>query len=318
MQEDFYRTLGINHSASEEDIQKAYRDLARRYHPDLNQDDEHAKENFQAVQQAYEVLGDSKKREMYDRYGSAFESVGGTGPQKRPSSSGPGGFNFEDIDISQIFGERFGRGDAGGFADIFRDVTGRGGPRPRASASRPTQGTTLRHDIEIPFVTAVTGGEAQLSIQRASGELERIAVKIPAGIEHDNKIRLRGQGEPGRNGGSPGDILIRVKVGMHAWFQRNGSDLQVRVPIKLSEAVVGAAVDIPTPQGTISLKVPPGTSSGTRLRVKGHGARKKDTTPGDLYAEIQIEIPKNIAPDAQQWIEKLDATTPDPRAELKW
>lgn len=321
MQEDYYKILGVNRNASEEEIHNSYRDLARRYHPDLNPDDTDAKEKFQAVQQAYEVLSEPKKREMYDRYGKAFKSVGGTGSQGgSPWPDGGSGsqFNFEDVDLGQIFGERFGHGDAGGFADVFRDFTRGGRARAKTSTGRATQGNTLRHDLDVPFAVAVTGGEAQLSIRRADGNLERITVKIPAGIENDAKIRLRGQGEPGHRGGPSGDILIRVNVGMHRWFQRIGDDLQLRVPLKLSEAVGGASVDIPTPHGTISLKVPPGTSGGTRLRVKGHGVRKQDSVPGDLYAEIQIEIPSNISANAIEWIQNLDAAMSDPRAQLDW
>jgi len=318
MQEDFYQTLGVMRNASADEIHKAYRDLARRYHPDLNQDDVSAKQNFQAVQRAYEVLSDTKKREMYNRYGKDFEAVqegAAHGPWTRGAPGG--GFNADDIDFSQIFGEQHGEPGAGGFADMFRNFTQGAGTR-RQAPPRPTTGASLRHDLDVPFVTAILGGEAQLTVQRSVGKTEHITVKIPPGVENDNKIRLRGQGEAGRNGGPPGDILIRVRVGKHRWYSRNGDDLEVKVPIKLSEAIIGATVEVPTPHGTVSIKIPPGTSSGRRLRVKGQGVSKGDDERGDLYAQVEIEVPTDISDEARRWVQELDARMPDPRADLKW
>jgi DnaJ-class molecular chaperone len=176
----------------------------------------------------------------------------------------------------------------------------------------------LQNVLQIPFQTAVTGGDAQVTVQR-DGKLETIAVKIPPGIEEGQKIRLRGQGERAGPDAPPGDILIHVRVAPHPHFERRGKNLHVRVPVTLAEAVVGSKIDVPTPRGTIALSVPPGTSSGKKLRVKGHGVAGKDAPPGDLIAEIQIMLPPDL--DADDWItiKKIDREHPlNPRSELRW
>ena len=322
MAKDYYTTLGVSRDASGSEIQKAYRRLAREFHPDLNPDDQTAKRKFQEVQKAFDVLNDSSKREMYDRYGSSFESMGG-GPQGGgPQGAGPwrtaqGGGGFEDIDIGEMFGERFGEGE--GFAELFRGFGRAGRQRGGQPASPPSRGADIKNKLDVTLRIAVTGGEANLTVQRAGGKTEQITVKIPAGIEDGKKIRLRGQGEQQIGGGPAGDILITVCVLPHACFQRHGNNLEIRVPVTLSEAAAGATVDVPTPSGTISLKVPPGSSSGTKLRVKGHGVSPHRGPPGDLYAEIQIVLPRSLDDDDVELINKLDAKHPQqPRSDLKW
>jgi DnaJ-class molecular chaperone len=147
--------------------------------------------------------------------------------------------------------------------------------------------------------------------------VDHLDVKIPPGIEDGKKIRLRGQGEPGA-GGAPGDLVITIHVQPHPYFQRKGSNLEVRVPVKLSEAVMGAKIDVPTPKGTITMTVPPGTSSGKKLRAKGMGVAKSGEAPGDLMAEIQIMLPAELSDDQKSTIQQMDANTPDPRSGLKW
>jgi DnaJ-class molecular chaperone len=319
MDEDYYRVLGISRDASAADIQKAYRDLARKLHPDMNPDDKQAKKKFQKVQQAYDVLKDPNKRELYDRYGSAFESAGGGGPGgatwRTSNSGGPGGFEF---DLGDIFG---GQGGAAGgqFGDIFKQFTqGTAGPRPRARRA-PARGADLTHDLQISFQTSIIGGEAHLKARRPDGKVETIDVKIPAGIEDGKKIRLRGQGEPAPAGGEAGDLLITVRVAAHPCYERHGKDLRVKVPLTLAEAALGGKVDVPTPSGTITLKIPPGTSSGTRLRIKGQGVPSSSGAAGDLYAEAQIVLPPSLDEESQELIRKLSQRQAfDPRAELKW
>ena len=207
MEEDYYKVLCVKRDASQKDIQRAYRDLARKLHPDMNPGDTKAKEKFQRVQQAYDVLNDPEKREMYDRYGSSFQSAGaGSGP--RHSRQRPGAGSSEEFDFSQLFG---GRGSEG-FADIFRQFSGGRTQGRRRAAER---GGDLHHEIEIPFRTAITGGEVALQLRRPTGKTEAIAVKIPAGIEDGKKIRLRDQGELAPDGGKPGDLLITVRVAPH-------------------------------------------------------------------------------------------------------
>jgi len=317
MSEDYYKTLGVRRDASKAEIQKAYRELARKYHPDVNPDDKTAKEKFQQVQKAFDVLNDAEKREMYDRYGSSFETRGASGPGGGAAwSAGPGGgFTFEDIDFSQFFGDRFGEQPTGGFGDFFG-----GGRARRAQASaKPRRGQDIRHEVQIPFATAVKGGEVQITLRRQSGKTETITVKIPAGIEDGKKIRVRGQGEPGPRGGKPGDILITVRVAPHPYFTRRGNNLHVKVPVSLAEAAGGGTIDLPTPHGMVALKIPPGSSSGTKLRAKGQGVAPLQGTPGDLFAELQIVLPKEIGDADRQWLTEFGRRNPQSlREDLKW
>ncbi len=297
MAEDYYKTLGIKRDASQADIQKAYRDLARKYHPDLNPNDKKAKEKFQKVQAAFEVLNDPSKRELYDRYGSSFEAYaqgGGPRPQGRggwQQATGQPTGGFEDVDFSEFFGERFGGDPSGGFGDLFGQFRkAAGGRRGRGRAAASQGAGNVESEITIPFQSAVTGGKVDLSLQRSDGKTETISVKIPAGVDEGKKIRLRGQGES-LGGGPAGDLLLTIHVAPHPVFHRRGKDLEVRLPITLAEAVAGAKVDVPTPWGTISLRIPPKTSSGKKLRVKGHGIRPTSGEPGVLFAETSIVLP---------------------------
>jgi DnaJ-class molecular chaperone len=327
MSEDYYKLLGISRGATADEIQKAYRKLAKKYHPDLNPDDKAAQKKFKDVQTAYDVLSDDKKRKLYDQFGAGFEQMGqGGGPQW--SSQVPPDFQHFD------FGQAFGGGGGGGgqvppdLEELLRQFTGGGGggfefggasPRRRGRRPAAQPGADVQHEVEIPFRTAVLGGEVSLRIRRNGSKAETLTVKIPAGIEDGKTIRLRGQGEPSPGGGSPGDLLVTVRSMSHPHFRRDGLDLIVKVPVTLAEAALGGKVDVPTPHGEITLKVPPGTSSGTRLRAKGQGIKKSDGAVGDLYAEIQIEIPKQIDDQSAELIRKLDSRLPlDPRADLEW
>jgi curved DNA-binding protein len=318
MADDYYSILGIKRDASQAEIQRAYRDLARKYHPDMNPDDKSAKEKFQRVQKAYDVLGNAEKREMYDRYGSSFESMGQGGPggggwstQYGPSGGGAG---FEEIDFSQLFGGQGPNQFDGSFGDIFRQFTG--GRRRQKSGRR---GADVEANLTVPFNTSIMGGEGNLSIQTPDGKSKTINVKIPAGIADGKKIRLRGQGNPGRGDGQAGDLLVTIRVTPHPYFTRRGNNLEVDVPVTVVEAALGAKVDVPTPKGTITLTVPPGTSSGRRLRIKGHGVPANKEANGDLFAVVQIAMPPLMDDEARELLRKFDQLQPlDPRADLKW
>ena len=319
MAEDYYKTLGVPRNASQAEIQKAYRELARKYHPDVNPD-KNAKKKFQQVQAAFDVLNDPEKREMYDRYGSSFESMGAGGPGGGTwrTTGGPEGFG--EFDFGQVFGNRSGGESVNPemFGDLFRQFAG-GGGETRQARRRSARGTDLQHELQIPFQTAVLGGEARLSVRRPDGKTETISVKIPAGIDDGKAIRLRGQGEPGRGNGPAGDILITVHVAPHPFFRRQGDDLEVLLPVTLAEAALGAKVDVPTPKGVISLKVPPATSTGKRLRAKGLGVQRRDAPAGDLYAVIQIVLPEAIDGESADLIRQFDQRQAiDPRKGLKW
>jgi DnaJ-class molecular chaperone len=325
MNEDYYATLGVARGASADEIQKAYRKLAKKYHPDMNPDDKAAQKKFKEVQQAYDVLSDEKKRKMYDQFGAGFEQMGqGGGPGPQWSSQVPPGFG----------GFEFGGGGGEGslppdLQDLLRQFTGGGGgfqfgggptSRRRGRKTPGQPGSDVKHEVEVPFRTSVMGGEVSLRLVRPGRKTETITVKIPAGIEEGKTIRLRGQGEPSAQGGPPGDLLITVRVAADGNYRRDGLDLIVRVPVTLAEAALGAKVDVPTPHGTITLKVPAGTSSGMRLRAKGQGIKGSEGRIGDLYAEIMIAIPKQLDDEAAELVRQLAARLkqPDPRADLQW
>lgn len=316
MAEDHYQTLGVPRTASAEDIRKAYRELARKYHPDLHPDDDAAKEKFKKVQNAFDVLNDSSKREMYDRYGSSFEGVGGGGPFPGGGGfpgGGAGGFGGGEIDLESLFG------GAGGFAEMF------GGGRGKASRGRrrPTQvpGEDVTARIQIPFRLAIDGGKTDVRLDRA-GTPETITVTIPQGLPDGSRMRLRGQGLPGANGGPAGDLVLQVGVDPHPVFRRDGDTLEVALPVTLSEAIAGAKVDVPTPWGTIALRIPPGTSSGRRLRAGGMGVRHANGAKGDLIAEVQVVVPDvTDAAIRDQLLEAAraaEAGASDARAHLRW
>jgi DnaJ-class molecular chaperone len=340
MAEDYYKTLGVKRDATAAEIQKAYRDLARKYHPDLNPNDKKAKEKFQKVQSAFDVLNDEKKRKMYDQFGPGFENMGAGaaggagGPRGSYTWSGQMPEGFEGIDISQLFGggidpSAFGSGgsrEGGGFGSLFEQLrrggSGGGGGSGRAKGRRgraaPTEGGDFHSEITVSFQTSVLGGTTDLALDRG-GKHETISVKIPPGIADGGKIRLRGQGDPGANGGPPGDIILTIHVAAHPHFTRTGDRLDMKLPLTLVEAVQGAKVDVPTPYGTIALRVPPRTSSGARLRIKGHGIMHNDGTKGDLYAEVQIVLPETIDSDLLEAIHKLESRGPvNPRRDLRW
>jgi DnaJ-class molecular chaperone len=322
MSDEYYSTLGVGRGASADEIQKAYRKLAKKFHPDLNPDDKAAQKKFKEVQQAYDVLSDEKKRKLYDQFGPGFEQMGqGGGPQW--SSQVPPDFRGFD------FGGG-GGGDAGlppELQDLLRQFTGGGGfqfgggtSRRRGRRTPGQPGADVRHEVEVPFRTAVTGGEVSLRLSRPGRKTETLTLKIPAGIDDGKTIRLRGQGEPSSSGGAAGDLLITVRVAPHSWFRRDGLDLIVKLPVTFAEAALGGKVDVPTPHGTITLKIPAGTSSGTRIKAKGQGVKAAEGAAGDLFAEVQIVMPKQLDDESAELIRALDARLKqrDVRTELEW
>lgn len=327
MAEDYYQTLGVERTASDDDIQKAYRKLARKLHPDMNPDDKQVGEKFKKVQLAYEVLSDAEKRKLYDQFGPNFEQMraaggaaGGPGGRTWSSSgAGPGGgsFRYEDVDLGDLFGAG-AEGTGGGFSEFFRHF----GDGKRGAGSRrrePSRGSDLEHEVEVPFQTAVQGGEVQLNVVRHDGQRETITAKIPKGIADGKRIRLRGQGEASPDGGPAGDLLLTVRSAPHPYFRREGKNLDVTVPVTLREAAEGAKIDVPSPRGTVTLTVPAGSSSGRKLRLKGLGVDDGKGTPGDLMAEIQIMLPRDLSADDLEQIRKIDERHPQqPRTDLRW
>ncbi len=313
MAKDYYKILGVRRDATAEEIQKAYRQLVRKYHPDLNPDDKQAQEKFKEVQEAFEVLSDPKKREMYDRYGSAFEYA--------TAGGGPGGASyrwqqvdtdFDDFDFSQIFGSRFGPGGFDPFVEIFRRH------QTAATRSAARRGSDVETEVTVPFATAVLGGQTEVVLSGPQGT-KHLRVKIPAGIESGQKIRLRGQGRPGLGGGPPGDLFITVHVAPHPHFRRQGKNLHLTLPVTPYEAAAGTKVDVPTPTGTVALKIPPGSNSGTKLRLRGRGVQPKGETPGDLIVELLIKLPEDLGPEDLEALKQMDQRRAwNPRAQIVW
>lgn len=244
---DYYGILGVKKSASADDIRKAFRKLARKYHPDVNPGDKSAEGRFKEVQGAYDILSDQEKRALYDRHGrAAFEGMAASGPRANATewASRFGEPGFENVDISDLIGS-FGTGsrgeDAGG-ASIFEDLMGRvRGNRP----GRQRAGRTLEAHLTIPFLTAVRGGETTIELQRGPNKSESLVVKIPAGVDTGAKLRLKGQGEPASKGTPAGDLTITIDVEPHAYFKREGQNLVLEVPISVSEAILGSRIDVP-------------------------------------------------------------------------
>lgn len=319
MADDHYQTLGVPRTASAEDIRKAYRELARKYHPDLHPDDDSAKEKFKQVQAAFDVLSDSSKREMYDRYGSSFEGVGAGGPGGGWGGGPfPGGGGFPgggaEIDLESLFG------GAGGFEQLFGGRGRKAGPGGRRRQAQ-TAGEDLTARLSIPFTLAIDGGKAEVVVDRG-GKKETISVTIPQGIPDGARMRLRGQGHPGSGGGPAGDILLEVAIEPHPVFRRDGDTLEITLPITLAEAIEGAKVDVPTPWGTIALKVPPKTSGGRKLRAGGMGVRHANGAKGDLIAEVQIVLPESSDAAAVgrllEAARAIQAGGGNPRTQLTW
>ncbi|MEE2640473.1 MAG: DnaJ C-terminal domain-containing protein [Planctomycetota bacterium] len=315
MAEDFYTVLGVGKNASEDEIQKAYRSLARKYHPDLNDNSEQAKEKFQQVQQAYDVLSDSDKRHMYDQMGPDFE--------KYQNSGGQGGQMPFEFDINQMFGQGGGAGGGfGGLDDILRQFQG-GGPggfpggrgQGGGRQSRPVRGSDVSVEITVPFQTAILGGSAHVGFQR-DGKQESIELKIPAGMESGKKLRLKGQGNRSPNGGPQGDAFVVVHVAPHPHYIRKRNNLELKAPISVREAILGGKIDLPTPNGTTTVSIPPMSSSGKKLRLKGLGVPAPNGA-GDLLVELQIVLPDEGSHEWNEVAESL-AGGDDLRLDLQW
>jgi curved DNA-binding protein len=276
--QDYYQTLGVKQGAGDDDIKAAYRKLARKYHPDKNKE-AGAEDKFKALSEAYEVLHDKQKRAAYDNLRAGGYRAGDNfRPPPGWQQQAPGGFGSRD----------FGGGDAGDFSDFFESLFGgRGGAGPRAQRG-PMRGNDIRAAVEIDLRTAYAGGKQRLGLRDASGE-RTLEVNIPAGILPGKVIRLGGQGEPGYSGAPPGDLLLEVQVRDDPQFKLHGRDIEVEVPLSPWEAALGAKVPVPTLGGDVELKIPAGSRSGRKLRLKGRGMPGK--TPGDQIVSLAIQIP---------------------------
>jgi molecular chaperone DnaJ len=362
---DYYATLGVERSATTEQIKKAYRKLARKYHPDVNPGNTDAESKFKEISQAHDVLSDPEKRKIYDEFGEEGLRAGFDPQQARQyrqwqQAGGqyggrPGGFTYHD------FGADRGGFKYSGFEDIFSDLFG-GAGKGKAAAKGPAGGSDVESALEVDFLTAIKGGTTRVTLQRNQpcsqcggtgripmpgnpvcktcngtgqtraaqgpfnftqpcpdcggtgraeepcrtcrgtgmlGQTETIDVKIPAGVNDGSRIRLAGKGEPGRAGGAAGDLYVVIRVRPHPVFTREGDDLNVEVPVSIGEAMNGAEVTIPTPTGNVQLKIPKGTRSGQRLRLKGKGVPNlKTKVPGDMFVTVRVQVPSSSDPEA--------------------
>jgi DnaJ-class molecular chaperone len=317
MARDYYEALGINRKASEGEIKSAYRKLARQYHPDRNPGDKAAAERFKEIQQAYDVLGDKKKREQYDQFGPGFEQMGGGGPGGFHWTGGPAGYqNIDPEAFQSIFEQVMGGGGAfsgfgfpGGFSAAGAATGGKKGrPRNRKSPfAEPAQ--DIEQEIQIDFMTAAKGGSIELA---RPGQSQRLRVDIPAGIGEGKKLRLQGQGSGG------GDLYVIVRILPHPYFRRENSNIVLEVPLTAAEAALGCKVDVPTLQGAVTITIPPGTSSGQRLRIRGMGLPSPGGK-GDQFCEAKIVLPKTLDARGRQLIEEFGKLYPQqPRSHLGW
>lgn len=290
---DYYEILGVSRDASEEEIKKAYRSLARKYHPDLHPGKKEMEAKFKDINEAYSVLSDPKKRSDYDLSGRVtFEPGMGGFP-------GAGGVTYED----------FGFSPTGGFESIFNEVFG--GGRRRAGA----KGTDTEYRVELDFMQAVKGTELKITISRNGSET--IKVKIPPGVKDGSRVRVSGKGEAGLMGGPPGDLYIVINVRPHPYFRRVDNNIYVTVPITIMEALLGAEIEVPTIDGFTKIKVPPGTQGGQKLRISGKGVSSARGERGDEYVEVNIAVPKKLDPRSKELIEEFSKiNTYEPRKGL--
>jgi len=377
-EKDYYKALGVPKDASQADIKKAFRALAKKHHPDSNENDPKAEARFKEVSEAYDVLSDEKTRADYDETRamatSGFRMPGGFGGGGAGSGQGGGATAF---DLSDLLGR------AGGFGDVFGGVFNRGGGGASTGARRPRRGSDIESGVTLSFDEALTGltlplrltSEAPCAVCagtgakagttprlcptcQGAGQVNRnaggfafpepcrecrgrgmvvddpcptchgsghapstrtVQARVPAGVKNGQRIRLRGKGTPGENGGEAGDLLVVVTVTPHPVFGRSGDNLTIDVPVTFDEAALGADIAVPVPNGgTVKVRLAEGTQNGRVLRVRGKGVRRKDGTNGDLLVTVQIAVPARLSSDARDALKSYaDATAgQDPRAEL--
>lgn len=385
MADDFYQVLGVSRGASQAEVKRAYRQLARKYHPDVNPGNKAAEEKFKSLGAAFEVLSDPKKRKLYDEFGEDAARIGFDEQQAQQvrayrnaqasggrRAGGPfGAAAGADFDINDLFGDLFGRGGAAGFP---------GSPFGAPADEGPSHGADLTTRVTLTLKEAITGTERNLTLRRpgrcatcqgrgevgapttcktcggsgrvrrsvgarsSSGacptcqgtgrapppcrtcdgsgvveETQRITVKIPAGVQTGSQVRLAGQGAAGERGGPSGDLFIETEVSAHPLVRREGDDLHLDLPLTVLEALLGAEVRVPTFQGEVSVRVPAGSQSGRKMRLKGRGAPSlKGGPPGDLYLTLQIKVPEEADAEAKKAAETLARLyRGDVRGELK-
>jgi len=323
---DYYEVLGISKTASGDDIKKSYRKLARKFHPDTNKNDPGAEAKFKEVQEAYDVLSDSKKRQSYDQFGHAGVNSAHAADAAAAAAAaghGAGGFryhtqtpggatvDFGEVDLNDLFesflGGKGGRGGGGGGGARqgrnspfgFRGNAGGGAP-----VSEET-GDDITYPVNITFEQAMRGTSVEVRLNTPDRSIdETITVKVPPGVSEGSKVRVRGKGQPGPGG--RGDLLIVTHVEAHAYFRREGDDIILDLPLSASEAAGGTTVSVPTLDGRVELRVPSGINSGKRLRIREKGVPKRDGTRGDQYCRIMIQLPTDLNDEEKQQLATIE------------
>jgi molecular chaperone DnaJ len=381
--EDFYKVLGVERKAKPEEIKKAYRRLARKYHPDVNPGDKSAEERFKLITEAHDVLSDPKKRSVYDRFGQYSDNLADAAARgAEPGGAGGRGapFDFTGFDWGNAApGGGAGAGNAGGgssFRDIFADLFGGGGAGAGAKAERepprpmPARGADIEMPLALSFAEAVTGMTTNVTVnrseqcsrcngagdtggtpttcptckgagqvQRAGGRMrfaqecpdcngtgkrrppcslchgkgvtpktESVKLRIPAGVDTGSRVRIPGKGEGGRLGAPPGDLFIITNVGRHSHFTRKGDNIYVTIPVTVPEAALGAKIEVPTVEGKAQLRIPPGTQSGQkfRLRERGVPSLRNPQARGDQFVEVQVTFPKVISEETKELLKRYE------------
>lgn len=297
---DYYSLLGISKTATAEEIKKAFRKLAVKYHPDRNPNNKQAEEKFKEISEAYEVLGDADKRKKYDQFGQYWQQAGQSQSPFRNDAGVNvdfGGFNF---------------GNYGSFDDFINDLLGRVSSTGQQQTYHPSV-TNQEFNLQLTFKEAYNGVEKRLSFGP-----ETIDVKIPAGAKSGTKIRLRGKGQINPLTNQRGDVYLKVELQPHSFFHFEDDNLVCEIPISPDEAVLGAEIDVPTPDGNVTLKIPSGVRSGQSLRLRGKGWRNSKGIQGDLLVKLAIATPKNISAIEKEYYEKIrNSRSYDPRSNLK-
>ncbi len=301
---DYYKVLGVDKNADENEIKKTYRRLARQYHPDVNPGNKQAEARFKEINEAYEVLGDPDKRQKYDRLGSNWQAYQRSGQDpsgfdwSQWTTGGPGGaYTRVDYgDLNELFGQ-------GGFSEFFQSIFGgAGGMAGRAGSARSVRGRDVEHPIEITLEEAFQGTQRVLSMDG-----RRIEVKIPPGVRQGSRVRVAGEGGPGSSSAPAGDLFLVIQVQPHALFTRDGDDLQCDVPVSLTTAVLGGEVTVPTLTGKASLRIPAGTQPGQTFRLRGQGMPhvRDPQKRGNLLVKAQIRLPRHLNERERQLFEEL-------------
>ncbi|MCI5826116.1 MAG: DnaJ domain-containing protein [Arcanobacterium sp.] len=337
LEKDFYASLGVQKSATQDEIKKAYRKLARTYHPDQNPGDKAAEEKFKEISEAYQVLSNEEDRKQYD----AIRAMGAGGA--RFSAGGPGGGGFDDI--FSMFnggngnvrfstnGTSFGGAGSPGLDDILSQMFGGAAPTRNSTGGygaagasgaggfgsflhRPQRGKDVTASISLPLRDAVSGATVKVN----SGNGRKVTAKIPAGVTDGQKIRIAGKGGAGANGGEPGDILITVHVEPHPVYELKGKDVYVNVPVSFDEAALGATIEVPTLHGdVVKVKIPAGSNTDKLLRVKGKGIASARAGAGNLFVRVKVVVPKQLSETSRAAVEAFREAShgADPRAEFR-